>query len=148
MSFWCLQFSQKSNENNSTWGTLLVKSNFFLRFLEELKIPKRHFEINWPLADAHSAYLAVGIICPPPRWIGSFATMASRILNLQLRMGSSQSGPSLTPHWNPCTMESLTEPSRPLSTSDGSVSSTNMLGPGKKINPDGLIQFSSRFCIL
>ena len=32
-------------------------------------------------------------------------------------------------------MESLTEPSRPLSTSDGSVSSTNMLGPGKKINP-------------
>ena len=43
----------------------------------------------------------------------------------------------------PWTMESLTEPSRPLSTSDGSVSSTNMLGPGKK-----LIKFSSRFCIL
>ena len=41
-----LQFFQKSNENNSTWGTLVVKSNFFVRFLDELK---RHFEINWPL---------------------------------------------------------------------------------------------------
>ena len=90
----------------------------------------------WP---HYCAYLAVGIICLPPRWIGSFATMASRILNLQFRMGSSQRGPSLTPHWNPWTMESLTEPSRPLSTSDGSVSSTNMLGPGKKINRDGLL---------
>ena len=49
MSFWCLQFSQKTNENNSNWGTIVVKSNFFVRFLGELKIPKRHFEINWPL---------------------------------------------------------------------------------------------------
>ena len=51
MSFWCLQFSQKKNENNSTWGTIVVKSNFFVQFLGELKIPKRHFEINWPLAS-------------------------------------------------------------------------------------------------
>ena len=36
--------------NNSTWGTIVVKSNFFVRFLGELKIPKRHFEINRPLA--------------------------------------------------------------------------------------------------
>ena len=50
MSFWCLQFSQKTNENNSTWGTIVVKANFFVRFLGELKIPKRYFEINWPLA--------------------------------------------------------------------------------------------------
>ena len=49
MSFWCLQFSQKTNENNSTWGTIVVKSIFFIRFMGELKIPKRHFEINWPL---------------------------------------------------------------------------------------------------
>ena len=49
MSFWCLQLSQKKNEDNSTWGTIEVKSNFFACFLEELKIPKRHFEINWPL---------------------------------------------------------------------------------------------------
>ena len=50
MSFWCLQSFQKTNENNSTWGTIVVGSNFFLHFLEELKIPKRHFEINWHLA--------------------------------------------------------------------------------------------------
>ena len=53
MSFWCLQFSQKTNENNSTWGTIVVKSNFFVHFfgrIEEMKIPKRHFEINWPLS--------------------------------------------------------------------------------------------------
>ena len=31
---------------------IIVKSNFFIRFLGELKIPKRHFEINWPLAKA------------------------------------------------------------------------------------------------
>ena len=29
--------------------TIVVKSNFFVRSLGELKIPKRHFEINWPL---------------------------------------------------------------------------------------------------
>ena len=43
-------FSQKTNKNNSTWDTIVVKrNNFFVRFLGELKIPKRHFEINWPL---------------------------------------------------------------------------------------------------
>ena len=40
---------KKTNENNLTWGTIVVKSNFFVHFLGELKIPKRHFEINWPL---------------------------------------------------------------------------------------------------
>ena len=38
------------NENNSTYRTIVVKLNFFVRFLGELKIPKRHFETNWPLA--------------------------------------------------------------------------------------------------
>ena len=51
MSFWCLQFSQKMNKNNSAWGTVVVKSNFFVRFFGELKITKRHFKINWPLAS-------------------------------------------------------------------------------------------------
>ena len=37
--FWCLQFFQKTNENNSTWGIIVLKSNFFVRFLEELRIP-------------------------------------------------------------------------------------------------------------
>ena len=40
---------KQMNENNSTWGTIVVKSDFYVRFLRELKIPKRHFEINWPL---------------------------------------------------------------------------------------------------
>ena len=30
----------------------VVRSNFFVRFVEELKIPKRYFEINWPLLCA------------------------------------------------------------------------------------------------
>ena len=48
--FWCLQLFQKTNENHSTWGTIVVILGFFIvRFLEELKIPTRHFEINWPL---------------------------------------------------------------------------------------------------
>ena len=42
---------KKTNENKSTWGTIVVKSNFFIPYFGELKIPKRHFEINWPLAD-------------------------------------------------------------------------------------------------
>jgi len=33
-----------------------------------------------------------------PRWMGAESTLASRILNLQLRMGSSHSGPSRVPH--------------------------------------------------
>ena len=37
----------KKNENNSTWGS--SKVDFFVHFLGELKIPKRHFKINWPL---------------------------------------------------------------------------------------------------
>ena len=50
MSFWCFEFFQKTNENNSTWGIIVVNSNLFARFLEELKTPKRHFETDWPLA--------------------------------------------------------------------------------------------------
>ena len=45
MSFWCLQFFQKTNENNLTWGTIVIKLNF----LGKLKIPKRHIQIKWPL---------------------------------------------------------------------------------------------------
>ena len=49
-SIWCLQFSQKTNENNSTFFYHSSKVEFFVHFLGELTIPKRHFEINWPLA--------------------------------------------------------------------------------------------------
>ena len=59
MSFWCLQYSQNTNKNNLTWGTIVVKLNFFVRFLGELKIPKRHFEINWPLASHYQIWLVL-----------------------------------------------------------------------------------------
>ena len=36
-------------ENNSTSGTIVVKSNFYIRFLGELNVQKRHFEMNGPL---------------------------------------------------------------------------------------------------
>ena len=32
-----------------SYHRLVVKSNFFVHFLGELKIPKRHLEIKWPL---------------------------------------------------------------------------------------------------
>ena len=50
MSFWCLQFFQRMNENNSTWGTIVVGSIFFVHFWKNWRyVQKRHFEINWPL---------------------------------------------------------------------------------------------------
>ena len=39
----------QNKQNNLTWGTVVVKLNFFVRFLGELKVLKRHFEISWPL---------------------------------------------------------------------------------------------------
>ena len=80
MSFWCLQFSQITNEINLTLLTIVVKSNFFVRFLGELKIPKRHFEINWPLArlllgNDHDSMLAV--LCWAWRWMFSVIIPAS-----------------------------------------------------------------------
>ena len=44
-----VDFPPKTNENKSTWGTIVVKSNLFVRFLEEIDDLKKHFEINWPL---------------------------------------------------------------------------------------------------
>ena len=48
--FWCLQFPPKNEQKkvDLIWGIIVVKSNFFVQFLGELKIPKRHFEINRP----------------------------------------------------------------------------------------------------
>jgi hypothetical protein len=49
MSFWCLQILPK-NERKQVGlryhSKYFVKSNFFVRFLEELRIPKSPFEIN------------------------------------------------------------------------------------------------------
>ena len=64
MSFWCLEFSQKTNENNSTWVTIVVKSNFFVHSLGELKkIPKRPFEINWPLSRFKPNWEIFSVFC-------------------------------------------------------------------------------------
>ena len=41
--------SPKNKRKQFAWGTIVVKLNFFVCFLVELKIPKRHFEINWSL---------------------------------------------------------------------------------------------------
>ena len=51
MSFCWLQFFKKPNKNNSTWGIIVVRLIFFVHFLEELRIPKSPFEINWALTD-------------------------------------------------------------------------------------------------
>ena len=48
--FGFVDFLQKTNENKSTWGIIVVKSNLFVPFLEEIDDPKNRFEINWPLA--------------------------------------------------------------------------------------------------
>ena len=47
--FGVIKFFQTMNENKWTWGVIVVKLNFFIHFLEELRIAKSPFEINWPL---------------------------------------------------------------------------------------------------
>ena len=46
--FGVIKLFQKIKENKSTWGIIVVKLIFF-HFWEELRIPKSHFETNWPL---------------------------------------------------------------------------------------------------
>ena len=50
MSFWYLQFSQKPNKKIRLYYYGTSIRIVFVRLLGELKTPKRHFEINWPLA--------------------------------------------------------------------------------------------------
>jgi hypothetical protein len=47
--FGVVDFLKKTNENKSTWGIIVVKSNSFVHFLVEIDDPKNHFEIKWPL---------------------------------------------------------------------------------------------------
>ena len=49
MSFWCLQFSQKTELENSNFCPSLLGQKFLVHFLEELKKTKNPFKINWPL---------------------------------------------------------------------------------------------------
>ena len=50
--FGVFDFLQKTNKNKLTWGIIVVKSNSFVRFLEEIKDTKNHYEIIWPLEIA------------------------------------------------------------------------------------------------
>ena len=58
--FGSVNFLQKTNENKSTWGIIVVKSNSFVHFFEEIDDPKNHFEINWPLGS-HFFYIEYGM---------------------------------------------------------------------------------------
>ena len=49
MSFWYVQFSQKTNEKSRLYYYGTSSRIVFVCFLGELKTLKRHFEINWPL---------------------------------------------------------------------------------------------------
>ena len=49
--FGVFDFLQKTNENKSTWGIIVVKSNSFVRFLEEIEYIKNPFEIISLLAQ-------------------------------------------------------------------------------------------------
>ena len=50
MSFWYLQFFQKTNKNIRLYYYGSSSWIVFDHFLGELKTPKSAFEINWPLA--------------------------------------------------------------------------------------------------
>ena len=50
MVFCVFDFLQKTKENKSTWGIVVVKWNSLIRFLEEIEDTKNNFEIIWPLA--------------------------------------------------------------------------------------------------
>ena len=41
--FGVVDFLQKMNKNKSTWGIIVVKSNSFVHFLEEIDDPKKPF---------------------------------------------------------------------------------------------------------
>ena len=47
--FGVVDFLQKTNENKSTWGIIVVKSNLFVRFSEETSVWKKYFDFVWPL---------------------------------------------------------------------------------------------------
>ena len=64
MSFGNLQFSQKTNKTIQLYYNGTSSRIVFVPYLGELKTPRRHFKINWPLGQifvAFSAYLNFNI---------------------------------------------------------------------------------------
>ena len=53
MVFGGRRFPPKTIENKSTWGIIVVKSNSFVRFSEEIEDIKKPFEIISPLEESH-----------------------------------------------------------------------------------------------
>ena len=79
MFFGVVDFLQKTNEKKSIWGIIVVKSNSFVRFLEEIDDPKNHFEINWPLQGA-TQYLPLFLCTLKLRNKGFFKQLKCPIL--------------------------------------------------------------------
>ena len=52
--FGVFDFFKKLNENKSTWGIIVVKSNSFVHFLEESAAWKNHYDFVWPLVTKMS----------------------------------------------------------------------------------------------
>ena len=57
-----LQFSQKTNKRKINFTTMVPQVIVFVRFLGELKTPKRHFEINWTLQKRNWCWIQVSAI--------------------------------------------------------------------------------------
>ena len=51
--------SKKTTENKSTWSIIVVKSNSFVRFLEEIEEIKNLFEIIWPLEQNYFLHFSM-----------------------------------------------------------------------------------------
>ena len=88
MSFWCLQFSQTMNENNSTWGTIVVKLIFFVHFLGELKILRdlkfwllAYFKFCWTHTSLFLQICLLGIFNSPKKRMkkSDFTTMVPQV---------------------------------------------------------------------
>ena len=95
MSFWCHQFFQKTNENNSTWGAIYIKVHIlwkghkilqnlhgtfvlcstnkvklFRSFFGRIEDTNRHFEINWPLHHLWTFPYTILILSKPKGFDG------------------------------------------------------------------------------
>ena len=85
MSFWCLKFFQKPNKKIRP--TMVSLSQIvFIRFLEQLKTPKRHFEINWLVISTSKMTLACLIFSQERSFYK--ATQFSNRIFLNLKQGS------------------------------------------------------------
>ena len=82
MSFWYLQFSQKLNEKIRLYYNGTSSWIVFVHFLGELKTPKRHFEINWPLGDYRIWWRM-----PIPHSVGCDPQLCTRVFYVHIQAG-------------------------------------------------------------